>query len=78
MKSRTVCGHTLTFRSQTEVVASRTLLDSSRRTYPISIRERSHPVGPALAVIAGLSYEDSNRFLRAFNNRAFGFMGRRW
>ncbi len=87
MKTQTIAGHKITLEAGTRYLASRPFNEHGRIEYPISIRRitPTGKVGPAniLAtepevVVDGLSYDQANELVNAFNNAASSFEGRVW
>jgi hypothetical protein len=84
---RTIAGHTFKLEAGTRYIASRPFADRGRKVYPVSIRrlvgdgdqvpgtlERTDPD----VVVDGLTYDQANELLAAFNNGVSSFSGRLW
>lgn len=76
MKTRTIAGHRLTLSAGARYRASRPMASCKGECFDVSITE----IGAAdpEAVVPGLSYEQANRLLRAFNDGGTSFDGRVW
>lgn len=80
--TRTVAGYKLSLDKGVRYWASRPMAQRGMKTFPISIQVMG-PNGPSLhavpvVTIPGLSYDDANAFLAAFNDGESSFSGRVW
>jgi hypothetical protein len=75
-RTKTIAGHKLTLTAGVQYLASRPFAARGRTVYPVTIE----PVGAEAAgvVIDGLTYDEANRLLGAFNNGPMSFDGRVW
>ena len=77
---RTIAGHTFKLEAGTRYIASRPIAERGRKVYPVSIRAlspRCWDYDPEV-VVDGLSYDQANELLTAFNNGKTSFQGRVW
>ena len=78
-QTKTIAGRKVTLDKGVRYVASRPWIEGGRRDYPIWIRRHDRdPFGHPVMTIDGLSYDEANRFLLAFNNGPLSFDGRVW
>ena len=80
--THTIDGHRITLEPGHRYFASRPMAERGRKTYPVRIRAISER-GLDLhaepdAMVDGLTYDEANEFLAAFNNGATSFEGRVW
>lgn len=80
--TRTITGHRITLQEGCRYMARRPMCDSkSRKVYPVSIIQH-HVDGwecaASVFTVDGLSYDDANELLTAFNNGETSFEGRVW
>ena len=77
---RTIAGHTFKLETGTRYIASRPMAERGRTVFPVSIRALSPncwDYDPEV-VVDGLSYDEANELLAAFNNGPTSFQGRVW
>lgn len=74
--TRNIAGHEISLEAGTRYIASRPLAERSRKVYPVSIKAAG--CADPDVVIDGLSYDEANDLLDAFNNGMTSFEGRVW
>jgi hypothetical protein len=77
MHTKTIADRKLTLQSGVRYMASRPFAHRGRRVYPVTIEPVGVNDGAAVRV-EGLSYEQANRLVNAFNNGPMSFDGRVW
>lgn len=79
MSTQTIAGQTITLESGVRYYASRPFAERHRLFYPVTFAPIGcGPDGPPTVTLDGLTYEDANALINAFNNGAFSFDGRVW
>lgn len=82
MKTQIISGHEITLKQGLRYYASRPIAKRSVKQFPISIKRvptiRALLPPESEAVIKGLTYDQANEFLAAFNNVPTSFDGRIW
>lgn len=78
-KKRMIAGHAITLIEGERYIATRPAAERGRKRFdvtiskwPLSLRAR------AIVTVRGLSYEEANRLVNAFNNGPTSFDGRVW
>lgn len=77
--TKSIAGRDVTLYSGVRYHASRPFVSRGRTVYPVTIQAGigSPPYVPTV-VIRGLTYDEANQFLNAFNNGETSFDGRVW
>ncbi len=82
LRPNTIAGHVLTLESGQRYIAGRPFADRGRTVYPVSIRlvdgDGFDQLTEPAAVVDGLTYDEANELLAAFNNGDTSFDGRVW
>jgi len=78
--TKTIAGHKITLTRGERYWAGRPFASRGRKTYPVTIYPISNGFSfqNTAARIDGLSYDEANRLLEAFNNGTTGLDGRVW
>jgi hypothetical protein len=74
--TRSIAGHEFSLEAGTRYVASRPIATRGRTVYPVSIKAAGN-ADPDV-VVDGLSYDEANELINAFNNGRTSFEGRVW
>ena len=75
MSTQTIAGYSITLEDGKWYIASRPFINVGRTVFPVSIKDED---GQVVAVIEGLSYDEANDLINAFNNGKMSFDGRVW
>jgi len=78
--TKTIAGRKITLTRGQRYMAGRPFASRGRKTYPITIYDITTGVNfhNTAGRIDGLSYDEANRLLKAFNNGTTSFDGRVW
>ncbi len=74
--TKTIAGHKIALQRGQCYRASRPMASRGRKTYPVTISPMSAEGGEV--TIDGLTYDQANELLAAFNNGPTSFDGRVW
>ena len=74
--TQTIAGHKITLQRGQRYRASRPMARRGRKTYPVTISPMGAEGGEV--TIDGLTYDQANALLAAFNNGTTSFDGRVW
>lgn len=78
-QTRRIAGHKITLRAGLRYFASRPFAHRGRAVYPVTIQPMfSAPMDTPSVVVQGLTYDQANTLLNAFNNGPMSFDGRVW
>ena len=72
MSTKQIAGHTIKLTDGCHYIASRTMGECD----PVSIK--GYNTGETYAQISGLTYDEANELLNAFNHGEYSFDGRIW
>jgi hypothetical protein len=76
-ETKIIAGCKVTLTVGERYFAGRPFAHRSRKVYPVSIREID--TGAVVKTVSGLTYDQANEFLTAFNNDRRGSLyGRKW
>lgn len=79
IKIRKIAGRKIALLEGVRYRASRPFATRFREVFPVTISPMiGAPTEAGEKVIDGMSYDEANRFLSAFNNGATSFDGREW
>lgn len=76
VKSQKIAGLDIELTNGVQYYASRPMASRERKIYPIAIKEVG--TGITVKMIDGLSFNEANEFLMAFNTATFSWQGRVW
>ena len=79
--TKTIAGRKITLTRGERYMAGRPFATRGRKTYPVTIYEITHGWAGFQAralTINGLTYDEANEFLAAFNHGPTSFDGRVW
>ena len=78
--TKTIAGHKITLTRGQRYMAGRPFASRGRKTYPVTIYQITHGFSfqNGVATIDGLTYDQANDLLTAFNNGTTSFDGRVW
>jgi len=76
MKTRMIAGHEITLQEGKRYMAGRPFVTATRKIFPVRIAE----LGVLnVKIIPGLTYDEANELINAFNNDPRGSLyGREW
>ena len=80
MKTQTIAGYEITLEEGINYLATRPMAGAEIVQYPITIQKGwgSFNDSEIVHIIDGLTYDEANGFLAAFNNGESSFDGRNW
>ena len=73
-KTKTISGQKITLKTGERYLATRPMADGESQTYPVTIESGAK----IIMEIPGLSYEQADALVNAFNNGKTSFAGRIW
>lgn len=78
--TKTIAGHKITLERGQRYMAGRPFASRGRKIYPITIYRITHGFDfqNKAGTIDGLTYDQANELLEAFNNGTTSFDGRVW
>ena len=78
--TKTIAGRRITLQRGQRYMAGRPFAERGRKTYPVTIYDITHGFSfdNQADRIDGLTYDQANELLEAFNNGTTSFDGRAW
>ena len=74
--TRTIAGQEITLEQGNWYIATRPMATKKKMDFPVSITQSFD--GNPVVTIPGLTYEQANELINAFNNGSLSFDGRVW